>query len=102
MDGGNDLFTMQCENVLRICKFSLLHSKSKPSFSNNNCLLESEMATTNKYIIIVKLGEDGMDLVDFLYGVFELPLGSIMGLLWENGVVGSECFGSVYSCVIKP
>lgn len=64
------------------------------------------MATTNKYIIIVNLdvvtttrkvglGEDGMDLVDFLYGVFELPLGSIMGLLWENGVAGSECFGSV-------
>ncbi|XP_022753834.1 uncharacterized protein LOC111302161 [Durio zibethinus] len=69
------------------------------------------MATTNRDITLkllvdktsrkVVFAEAGKDFVDFLFGLLQIPFGSIMGLLWENGLAGSGSFGSVYESVIN-
>ncbi|XWS71699.1 hypothetical protein CRYUN_Cryun03dG0161100 [Craigia yunnanensis] len=69
------------------------------------------MARTNKDITLkllidktsrkVVFAEAGKDFVDFLFGLLQIPLGSLMGLLWENGLAGSGSFGSVYESVIN-
>ncbi|XVF05518.1 hypothetical protein REPUB_Repub05bG0179000 [Reevesia pubescens] len=69
------------------------------------------MATTKRDITLkllidktsrkVMYAEAGKDFVDFLFGLLQIPLGSIMGLLQENGMSGSGSFGSVYESLIN-
>ncbi|XP_062172648.1 uncharacterized protein LOC133878157 [Alnus glutinosa] len=48
----------------------------------------------------VLFAEAGKEFVDFLFGLLQIPLGSIMGLLWNHGIAGSagslsRIYGSV-------
>lgn len=48
----------------------------------------------------VLFAEAGKEFVDFLFGLLQIPLGSIMGLLWKHGIAGSagslrRIYGSV-------
>jgi hypothetical protein len=48
----------------------------------------------------VLFAEAGKEFVDFLFGLLQIPLGSIMGVLWNHGIAGSagslsRIYGSV-------
>ncbi|KAH7837576.1 hypothetical protein Vadar_015354 [Vaccinium darrowii] len=47
----------------------------------------------------VLFAEAGKDFIDFLFGLLELPLGSILALLFQNGVSGSGSLGKIYESV---
>ncbi|KAH7836400.1 hypothetical protein Vadar_000799 [Vaccinium darrowii] len=47
----------------------------------------------------VLFAEARKDFVDFLFGLLELPLGSILALLFQHGVSGSGSLGKIYESV---
>ncbi|KAI8523824.1 hypothetical protein RHMOL_Rhmol13G0102200 [Rhododendron molle] len=66
------------------------------------------MASTKKILIKllvdknsrkVLFAEAGKDFVDFLFGLLEFPLGSILALMFEHGVSGSGSLGKIYESV---
>ncbi|KAF7120767.1 hypothetical protein RHSIM_Rhsim13G0083700 [Rhododendron simsii] len=66
------------------------------------------MASTKKILIKllvdnssrkVLFAEAGKDFVDFLFGLLEFPLGSILALMFEQGVSGSGSLGKIYESV---
>ncbi|KAG5515318.1 hypothetical protein RHGRI_036383 [Rhododendron griersonianum] len=66
------------------------------------------MASTKKIVIKllvdnssrkVLFAEAGKDFIDFLFGLLEFPLGSILALMFEHGVSGSGSLGKIYESV---
>ncbi|TXG74040.1 hypothetical protein EZV62_002619 [Acer yangbiense] len=49
----------------------------------------------------VVYAEAGKDFVDFLFGLMQVPLGTIMGSLLENCMPGSGSFGRIYGSVMN-
>ncbi|KAB1225632.1 hypothetical protein CJ030_MR1G002328 [Morella rubra] len=43
--------------------------------------------------------EAGKEFVDFLFGLLQIPIGSIVGLLLDNGMVGSGSLGRVQESI---
>lgn len=54
------------------------------------------MDNTSKRVVFA---ESGKDFVDFLFGLLELPLGTLIRLLAEEGMGASWTFGKVYESV---
>ena len=44
----------------------------------------------------VLFAEAGKEFVDFLFGLIQIPTGSIMGLLWNHGMAGPGSLSRVY------
>ncbi|KAB1225631.1 hypothetical protein CJ030_MR1G002329 [Morella rubra] len=47
----------------------------------------------------VVFAEAGKEFVDFLFGLLQVPIGSIVGLLLDNGMVGSGSLGRVQESI---
>ncbi|KAB1225630.1 hypothetical protein CJ030_MR1G002330 [Morella rubra] len=50
----------------------------------------------------VVFAEAGKEFVDFLFGLLQIPIGSIVGLLLDNGMVGSGSLGRVQESIKRP
>ncbi|XP_059430759.1 uncharacterized protein LOC132164291 [Corylus avellana] len=47
----------------------------------------------------VVFAEAGKEFVDFLFGLIQIPIGSIMGLLWNHGMAGPGSLNRVYESI---
>jgi hypothetical protein len=47
----------------------------------------------------VLFAEAGKEFVDFLFGLIQIPIGSIMGLLWNHGMAGLGSLSKVYESI---
>ncbi|XP_059430820.1 uncharacterized protein LOC132164340 [Corylus avellana] len=47
----------------------------------------------------VVFAEAGKEFVDFLFGLIQMPIGSIMGLLWNHGMAGPGSLSRVYESI---
>ncbi|GLT72030.1 hypothetical protein SLA2020_440010 [Shorea laevis] len=47
----------------------------------------------------VLFAEAGKEFVDFLFGLIQIPIGSIMGLLWNHGIAGPGSLSRVYESI---
>jgi hypothetical protein len=47
----------------------------------------------------VLFAEAGKEFVDFLFGLIQIPIGSIMGLLWNHGMAGPGSLSRVYESI---
>ncbi|KAE8039041.1 hypothetical protein FH972_011489 [Carpinus fangiana] len=47
----------------------------------------------------VLFAEAGKEFVDFLFGLIHIPIGSMMGLLWNHGMAGPGSWSKVYESI---
>ncbi|XP_059429909.1 uncharacterized protein LOC132163585 [Corylus avellana] len=47
----------------------------------------------------VLFAEAGKEFVDFLFGLVHIPIGSMMGLLWNHGMAGPGSWSRVYESI---